>query len=180
MGVLWVDVDGAATANLLLWDGSVVTCWCPAWRVTPWHLGATSTSFPFLPFQIFQGDGHILRVVELVRHYSDTDSGKVRVKRSRIDFCGSLGFLSEDGMVRQWRATTLVGTARELVSFLYGGDRTALERHEFLQLIYYWQTRNRMTRHEFHLRNYLGCLLFPERTKRRRQPSAGELKEILY
>ncbi len=52
MGVLWVDLVGTGTANLLTWEGSVVAFWCPAWRVTLWHLAAVSYGFPFLTFQI--------------------------------------------------------------------------------------------------------------------------------
>ncbi len=54
----------------------MVTFWCPARRVTLWHLGAGSHNLPFLPFADFGRVCTTHSQCNYLQYNSDTDSGE--------------------------------------------------------------------------------------------------------
>ncbi len=73
----WVslgNIDRTVTTNLS--RHSMVTFWCPAWRVTMWHLGAGSRNLPVLPFTDFQRVCNMRSQCNYLQYNSDTDSGE--------------------------------------------------------------------------------------------------------
>ena len=121
----------------------MIAFWCPAWHVTASVTPRCCLSwFSFLALSDFQGVGRTW-VVELAHDTTpilpQTKLGLTR--RASIALRITRGLPSKDMMVRRWWAVTPVGAAREQVPFLYGGNRTALARHKFWTLFYYWPSK---------------------------------------
>ncbi len=151
----------------------MVTFWCPAQRVTLWHLGACSHNLPFLPFTDFWRVCITHSQCNYSQYNSDTDSGKGgQSVGAKVWVAVTMGLISRgwDGATLATRYTP-VGALRNQVPELHGNGRLALVQFNSRFIIVSYCGNGKVY---VVLGNYLWKLLLPEHAKCKRQASVRD------